>query len=108
MAYDDFSQHPRGRTSITDLSDTAQTIFTGPGRVEGIHIFGGSAAEIVIFRAVDDSPEYFRHDIGAAPSSVYLPMSFFAEDGLEVITASAAGAVRVTVFYWLPSSSAFA
>lgn len=105
MAYDDFSQFPKGRTRYTDVDTTAQTIFTGPGRVAGIHIRGGAAAEIVIFRAVDDSPVYFQHDIAATPASTYIPVSFFAEDGLEVLTASAAGDVEVTVFYWHPNST---
>ena len=97
------TEFPRGRSQITSLTTTAQSVFTGPNRVAGVVINGGAAAEIVIFRANDDSPEYFRYHI-AANTSAFLPVSFFAEDGLEVITASAAGDVTVTVFYFEPSS----
>ena len=103
MAFNDFSEFPRGRTQVTSLTNTAQSVFTGPGRVSGVVINGGANPEIVIFRANDDSPEYFRFDI-AATSSVYIPVRFFAEEGLEVLTATAAGDVTVTVFYFEPSS----
>lgn len=105
MPFNDHSQYPKGRFRDPDVSNTAVPVFTGPGRVAGIHLRGGAAAEIVIFRANDDSPVYFQHDIGQTPASVYIPVSFYAEEGLEVLTASAASGVEVTVFYYAASST---
>lgn len=88
---------------VTSLTNTAQSILTGAGRVNGVVINGGAAAEVVIFRATADTPEYFRYQIPIG-ASVFLPIRFFAEAGLEVITADAAGDVQVTVFFMKLSS----
>ncbi len=98
MNDNEFLIYPRGRTVVTSLTNTAQSIFTGAWRVAGVVMTGGASAEVVIFRANDDSPEYFRYSLPAG-TSVFLPVHFYAEDGLEVITATAAGDVTVTVFY---------
>lgn len=91
---------PKGRTHITALDTTAQTVVAAGARRKFTHfiISGGNAAEIVIFRAVDDAPEYFRVAVPAA-STVVVPGFDCGPQGLEVATVTAAGDVYVTAFY---------
>lgn len=91
--------YPKGRFNVTDLDTTPQEVFTGGRGVSGIRIIGGAAAEIVIFRAVDNSPEYFRINVGIGEQYVD-DLPWYAEEGLEVLTASGAGDVSVTVHYF--------
>lgn len=83
-----------------DLSNTAVPVFTDGRYVQNIVISGGAAAEIVIFRAIADTPVWFQVPVGIA-GSVVLSFSgnglFLA--GLEVLTASAAGDVSIAIFY---------
>lgn len=89
---------PRGRFRTTNLSNTAQSVAAGPILVRGFRLVGGAAAEIVIFRAPDDSPVYCQIPV-AIGAYVESDVPFYAEEGLEVITASAAGDVEVVVHY---------
>jgi hypothetical protein len=99
------------RVTIAALTNTAQAVFTsvasalGQQVILGFLINGGAAAEVVIFRATDDSPEYFRVNIGAGGFALHeQPFCIAMSEGLEVITASAAGDVEVTVFYYVPGA----
>ena len=82
------------------LSNTAVPVFTDGRWVQNIIIEGGAAAEIVIFRAIADTPVWFRVPVGIAGSVVltFSGRGLFLP-GLEVITASAAGDVGVAIFY---------
>ncbi len=102
------------RVTVTSLTNTAQSIFaatagaTGNILVNGIIVNGGAAAEIVIFRAEDDSPEYFRISVPIGDTKYIefrTPLAISALDGMEALTASAAGDVEVTVFYWQPGAA---
>lgn len=104
MGYDDFSTFSRGRFHISDLTNAERAVFSGAGRVSGAVINGGAAAEIVIFRGTADTPEYMRVNVPIA-GCIVVPIGWFAESGLEVITASAAGDVDITIFYTKLSSA---
>jgi hypothetical protein len=97
----------------TNLSNTAQEVFSatsgsfGGTDVDVIHLRGGAAAEVVIFRAVDDSPEYFRVSLAIGEEKWLLfpkPVRFASDQGLEVITADAAGDVTVELYYHQPGA----
>lgn len=88
----------KARFAIDDLSNTATTVFTAGRWVTGVTVSGGAAAEIVIFRATADTPEYRRVPVGIAGFATF-EFPWFAEGGLEVLTASAAGDVGVTIDY---------
>lgn len=90
---------------ITSLTTTAQTVFAASERhwFKGIHLLGGAADEIVIFRAVDNSPEFFRLPIAAGVAAYYEIAGESGAEGLEVVTASAAGDVTVAVFEVKPT-----
>lgn len=106
MPFNDHSEYPKGRFHAEDVTNSPRDVFTGPGKVSGVHLRGGTNAVAVILRANDASPVYFNHDIGTTPVSVYLPVNFYAEDGLEVLTsADSGGDVEVTVFYYAASST---
>ena len=89
---------PRGIFQTLNLSNVAQAVFTGGRRVAGFFIVGGAAAEIVIFRKIDDT-EYFRIPVAIGALVDLSKSEFYANGGLELITASAAGDVQVVVFY---------
>lgn len=97
MNDNEFFLFPRGRARITALSTAPFTIFTEAHRVRGIVLTTVTAAT-VIFRAIDDVPEYFRYTV-PANTSVFLDIGFFAEEGLEILTAAASGNTDVTVFW---------
>jgi len=88
----------KARWNAADLSDTAQAVFEGGRWVTGVVVNGCAAAEIVILRATADTPEYMRISVAIA-GFVAVPFRWFAEGGLEAITASAAGDVNITVVY---------
>jgi hypothetical protein len=88
---------PRGIFQTTNLSNTAQPVFTEGRQVVGVIITGGATAEVVIFRAINDT-EYFRVNV-AIGATVIVEFPWYANGGLELITADAAGDVRVAVFY---------
>jgi len=101
------------RVTVTALTNVAQQVFAASGitgdlgkvLVLGFIINGGAAAEQVIFRATDDTPEYFRVNVAAGGVQIHSdPFEVPAIEGLELITASAAGDVEVTVFYFVPGS----
>jgi len=101
------------RVTITALTNVAQQVFAPSGisgdlgkvLVLGFVINGGAAAEQVIFRADDNTPEYFRVNVGAGGFQPHTePFEIPAIEGLELITASAAGDVEVTVFYFVPGA----
>lgn len=102
------------RVTITALTNVAQTVFAASGLspdfgkvlILGFVINGGAAAEQVIFRAVDNAPEYFRVNVGAAGFQAHEePFEIPADEGLELITASLAGDVEVTIFYFVPGAT---
>jgi len=88
----------KARFNAADLADTAQAVFSNGRWVVGVSITGGAAAEIVIFRATADTPEYRRVNVGIAGFAT-IDFPWFAEAGLEVLTASAAGDVNITIDY---------
>lgn len=90
--------YPRGRFRTTDLDTTAQSVKTTPISVASFRIVGGAAQEIVIFRAADDSPVYFQVVVGAG-AVVESTLPWYAEEGLELLTASLAGDVEVVIHY---------
>ncbi|MGH7894862.1 MAG: hypothetical protein ACREQL_09345 [Candidatus Binatia bacterium] len=109
-------QYPsNAMVAITALTDTAQTVFaavagsTAGTDISVIHLSGGAAAEIVIFRAVDDSPEYFRVKLAILEDKWLIfpsdrPLRIAKSEGLEVITASAAADVDVQCFFFQPGA----
>src|SRR3990172_6979744 len=77
--------------TVTQLGVVSQTLLPAfPNRiVQWCVIVGGAADEEVIFRAVDDTPEYRRETV-AAGAKVVVPISAqIPPGGLEVLTASA-------------------
>lgn len=110
------AQYPlNAQAKASSLTDTAQTLFAavagamGFQEVSVLHLVGGAAAEIVIFRAEDNLPEYFRVNLAALEDKWIVfptdrPLAFAKVEGLEVITASAAGDVTVEAYYWAPGA----
>lgn len=97
--YSDRGLYPRSVFSTAALDTTAQDVGTASveRRVAWGTITGGAAAEIVIFRDSAGSTEYFRQPV---PIGAVIPLGgFFAKDGLEVLTASAAGDVGLVLAY---------
>lgn len=101
------------RVQIASLTNTAQTVFAASGVagdyghkvVLGWILMNGAAQHDVIFRAVDDSPEYFRVRVAANQTlASELPFAVNSAEGLEVITGDAAGDVYITFFYYQPGS----
>jgi hypothetical protein len=106
-----FSPIPNATAKASSLTNTAQTLLdavsgaVGGTDVLGVHIRGGAAAEVVIFRAVDDTPEYFRVPIAANGfEELKLPFRVARSEGLEVLTADTAGDVEVVLFYYVPGA----
>ncbi len=102
MPYSDFSEFPRGIFSTDVLTDSALLVKATDIKVVHMVIGTGTALETIIFRAVDDSPEYFRivcpanrmTQVGGFDTSRIDPGG-----GLEVLTLSAAGNVSLAIFY---------
>ena len=86
--------------SIEDLTSTAQTVYaTGTNhKIAWGIVAGGAAAEKVIFRAIDDGPEYFRVSVPINDTATFFGFEVDTDEGLEVITESAAGDVDVSFF----------
>ena len=99
MAFSDITQFPRGRVHVAALSNTAKTLFAANVKAKITHIVisGGAAAEVVIFRDLDDSPEIVRVAVAAGQTKV-IPGWQVTDQGIEVITVDAAGDVTVTAF----------
>lgn len=96
--------YPNGWTTpITDLSNTAVELVGGQKRlaVNRLILVGGAAAEIVIGRNTAGTVEYFRFPVPIA-TIVNIDLHATFEDGLEVLTASAAGDVSVFCNYVKP------
>ena len=91
---------PNQIVNIESLTNSAQTVFAAGAKVRIGHIVcaGGAAAEIVIFRAIADTPVYMQVNVPIG-DTVVVPGWVVGTGGLEVITASAAGDVNVAVFY---------
>lgn len=89
-------------TEISSLTTTAQAVVAaGSSKAFAyVTIAGGAADEIVIFRAVDNTPEYFRVAVPAGSTVVHPGFETDPDEGLEVVTASAAGDVTVAFFQW--------
>jgi hypothetical protein len=95
---------PTGLFAIADLSNAAREVVASPNaiHVHGVVISGGAAAEQVIFRSqADGSTVYMTVDVPIL-TTVVIPFAWIAALGLEVITASAAGDVKVTIAYHKP------
>jgi hypothetical protein len=86
--------------STTALTSVAQSVNSGARiRSKYVYVGGGAAAEIVIFRRPSAGSEYFRIPVGIAGAIALPAFEFDFDDGLEVITASAAGDVTVVITY---------
>jgi hypothetical protein len=95
---------PKGRFAINDLTNAAREVVANASAIQvaGVVIGGGAANEVVIFRSqADGSTVYMTVPVLAGDSKV-IPFPWEAPLGLEVITASAAGDVSVTIFYHRP------
>lgn len=99
MGYNDGSEYPKGKALAASLTTTPQTLYAGKAKVSHFVVGGGAADEIVIFRAVDDSPEYMRVPV-LAGTTVVVPGFEIGAEGLEVVTASLAGDVTVAAFHF--------
>lgn len=100
MPFTEQTEYPSGTFTTQALTTTPQTVFSGKAKVSHMVLQGGAAAEIVIFRAVDNSPELFRIKL-AIGETVVIPRGFKVDsEGLEILTASAAGDVAVTIWYF--------
>lgn len=87
---------------IASLTDTAQTVVAvGAATLItwGI-INGGAADEVVIFRAVDNTPEYFRVTVPSGSSVIVPGFTVDPLQGLEIITVDAAADIDCTFFPW--------
>lgn len=93
----------RGRKTITDLTNAAQEVVANANELQitGVTISGGAAAEVVVFRSQDGNTTYFKVPVGIAGHTT-IPFTWLADEGLEVLTESAAGDVGVTIFYVKP------
>jgi hypothetical protein len=102
---EDHFQFPRGLFQTLVLTNVAQDVGTAgvPQRVKWIDITGGAAAEVIIFRSSDGATEYFRLNVGIAGTLHLDGFSFYAKSGLEILTADAAGDVKVTIAYVDPT-----
>lgn len=100
MGYSDQSEYPKGRSRVVDLSDTAQTLLAAGRRwkVRNFVFTGGTAAEIVVLRAVDDSPVVLRVHVPAV-TTLSIPGWEVDGEGIEVLTESTAGDVEVAAFF---------
>jgi len=88
----------KARWNTDDLTSAAQAVFSNGRWVTGVTIRGGAAAEVVILRASADTPPYMEIPVGiAGHAKVEYP--WFAEAGLEALTATAAGDVNITITY---------
>lgn len=104
MGHNDSSSYPGSVYSKVDLTDTLDVVSAKNVKVAWGVITGGAAIEIVIFRRAGASvagDEYFRQRV---PIGAVVPIGGFrckpsaaGKIGLEVITASAAGDVSVTL-----------
>lgn len=88
-----------GATIDTNKLSTVPVVLIRPIPVRKVVwciLEGGAAEEVVIFRAVGGTPEYQRVTVPAnAPLTVRLGQNVNANNGLEVVTADAAGDVSV-------------
>jgi hypothetical protein len=89
----------RGVFNANDLTNSAQAVFSGGRGVKGVNIQGVGNAATVIFRGTGAGAEYMRITVGIGSRQEFR-VPFYAANGLEVLTASAAGDVNITVFYW--------
>lgn len=103
MGHNDSSTYPGAVYSKVNLTDTLDVVSAINVRVAWGVLIGGAAAEIVIFRRASAGAEYFRQNV---PAGAVVPIGGFrckadanSKLGLEVITASAAGDVGVTLGY---------
>jgi hypothetical protein len=87
------------RTAV--LTNAAQVIFTGSRPVFGVRLVGGAAAEVVIFRRSGAGAEYFRVPL-AIGEKYQDDIEWDARDGLEVLTADAAGDVQAATHFFEP------
>lgn len=99
MPFSDQTEYPRGVFHTSVLSDTALPVVLTGVKVSHISMKGGAAAEIIIFRRPSAGAEYFRKSL-AIGEVREIARGFFFADGLEVICASAAGDVELTIFYF--------
>jgi hypothetical protein len=102
MPFQDHAEYPRGIFHTSTLTNVGQEV--GPGDASAIkvsHIViesGGVGDDVIIFRNSFATAEYFRVRL-AAQSTFVDARGFYAPDGLEVLTAIAAGDVYLTIFY---------
>lgn len=84
----------------TTLSNVAVPV-TGieSGRqIGGIRIVGGAAAEVVIFRRTGAGATYFTIPVGIG-AYVESDIRWYADGGLEILTATVAGDVEVVIHF---------
>lgn len=99
--YIDNVMFPKGRATITALTNVSQVILAASlGRIKITHLIisGGVAAESVIFTSADGVTEYFRISVPAGDTAI-VPGFDCPATGLAAITSSAAGDVDVATFY---------
>jgi hypothetical protein len=95
MSYSDQSTFPKGSYSNTALSNVAAVVSSTQVKATAIVFGGGAAAEEVIFRRPGAGTEYFRIKVPIT-AAFFIP-GFDFEDGLEILTADAAGDVAVFI-----------
>ena len=102
MPFTNETEYPRGIFTTAALTNVAQDVGADGVNLKVSHLVatGGAAAEIIIFRNSAGTTEYFRLPIGIG-ETIVLPRGFETEEGgLEALTASAAGDVNLTVFFF--------
>lgn len=96
MAFNDWTEFPRRTIRIDALTSTPKTVSTTPIKVSGILVSNQQAsAEVIRFRAVADTPEYFSINIPASLTEYFPIRAQFAD--MEVVTDGGAD-VDVTFF----------
>jgi hypothetical protein len=106
VPYNEHSEYPGNVFSTVALTTTPQTVFTGKRKVSHMVITGGAALETIIFRGIDNTPEYWRLLVPISATitisrgwEVYAEESDGSGSGLEILTLDPAGDVGVAIFY---------
>ncbi len=95
----------RGAFHTSALTNVAQEVSPANGTDHRIYMggfiaVGGAAAEIIIFQRPSGGAEYFRVDVPIGAVITADDFGFNFVDGLEVLTATAAADVGLTIRFF--------
>lgn len=101
MSANDFLEYARRTVRLRAVASTPATLFTTTERVLGVSIYNEDTDTVAVvnFTPVSDELDYGSYFQFSVPAgqSVYIPVKFFATDGLAVEVDEADAAV-ITVF----------